>query len=239
LALAIPVAGQGNKNVSGTGVINGIAVFSDSKTITSSQSLTFINGVLSAPTIKAVTTWNTGQDVPPPMLDVRGVWNAERGGDVYIANFEYHCVGKQQAACHGIYVSSWSDSWDAYGWDARVEAGTSALQSYGAQFTVIADNPSAAQWGVKASLHGASDGSEIRDVFMANAQDTKRVNGFHSGTLYGSDSNGLLIDDVTGTNSYAIQTKAGPVQFGNLKRPEGGVKPVCVDTATGTLTVCP
>jgi hypothetical protein len=227
-----------NKPVQGTGAPNQLAVWQDTNTIAGSQSLTFVNGVLTTPILRSnfVLTGN-GLDSPPPAIDIKDVWNADGNGDTFIANFERHAVGPHQAAVHGIAISSWSDAWDAYGIDARVEAGTDALQGYGAQFTVISDNPSGALSGVKASLHGASDGSEIRDVFVASAQNTQRVNAFRSGPLTGDDSNGLHVGDVTGQNSAAIRTEQGAVIFGDLKQPAGGIKPVFVDTATGKLIV--
>lgn len=202
--------------VTGSGAPNEVAVFSDSKTIGGSALLTVVNGVLSAVKViasffKIDVTYVTGQDVPEPPLNIKATWQAERGGDIYGANIELHASGPQQAAAHGIYVSSWSDAWDAYGLDARVESGPDALQSYGAQLTVIANNPSAAQSGLRISMHGATDGSELREA--------------------------LLINDVAGPNTAAIRTKQGAIVFGDLIQPGGGLKPVYVDTATGKLVV--
>lgn len=227
LSASIAMA-QGKKtSIGGSGTANQVAIFTDSNTITSSTALTLVNGklVASVDTVntatvnatavnsqyfRSVATYKTGQDVPQPPIQVNGVWNAERSGDWYVADFENHCVGAFQAACHGLYLSTWSDSWDAYAIDARVESGPDAIQSYGAQFTVINNNPTvgpdaAATTGVRVSIRG-------------NA----------------ASSVGVAISGA----ETAISAPNGKVTIGDLKQPAGIVKPVCVD-GTGTLVVCP
>jgi hypothetical protein len=195
-------------NIKGLGTATQLALFSDSQTITGTPALTFLNGVLKAPAVSCEATFVTGQDVPPTPINVKATWNAERGGDVYSANFEYHATGNQQAAVHGPYISSWSDTWDAYGLDARVEGGTDAAQLYGMQFTVINNNTTvgpdaAAMHGIKVNMHGNT-----------------------------TDSTGLWLRGC----ETGIDVDGNAI-IGGLKRVGTGLRPVYVDVETGKLVV--